>query len=138
MVPRGFSLMMMAVMLMVGPSTGHQAPQLNSSQLTAFIGTWVFDMTEPRELVGSTETVRIFEKSGVVAASVQVGRFPPNDATGILMDGDLLVLTTTMRENGVPIWVVVSLKRSGETLTLAQMMERSRTIKRGTGKKQTG
>jgi hypothetical protein len=72
----------------------------------------------------------------LVAANVHVDRFPSNEVTGILKDRDLLVLTTTMRENGQPIWVVISLKRAGEVMTLAQTMERSRTIKRGTGKKQ--
>ena len=113
-----------------------QAPPPSSQQATAFIGTWVIDMTSPDELKGTHETVRVWQKDGLLAASVQVGRFPPNDATGILRDGDLLVLSTTMRENGVPIWVVFSLKVEGETMMLAQMMEPSKTIKRGAGKKQ--
>ena len=33
------------------------------------------------------------------------------------------MLSTTMRENGVPMWVMVSLKVEGETMMLAQMME---------------
>jgi hypothetical protein len=133
---RGIWLTTMAVLLMVNPVAGGHAPAMHSSELTAFMGTWVFDMTDPPDLVGTKETVRILEKNGVVAATVQVGRFPPNDVTGILKDGDLLVLTTTLRENGQPIWVVISLKQAGETMTLAQMMERSQTIKRGTAKKQ--
>jgi hypothetical protein len=104
--------------------------------MAAFMGTWMFDMTDPPDLVGRKETVKVFEKNGVVAATVQVGKMPPDDVTGILTDGDLLVLTTTMRENGQPIWVVISLKRTGEVMSLSQMMEQSRTIKRGTGKKQ--
>jgi hypothetical protein len=133
---RGIWLATTAVLLLVNPAAGRQAPATQPSQMTAFIGTWVFDMTDPPDLVGTKETVRILEKNGVVAATVQVGRFPPNDVTGILKDGDLLVLTTTLRENGQPIWVVISLKQAGKTMTLAQMMERSQTIKRGTGKKQ--
>jgi hypothetical protein len=133
---RGRWLATTVVLLMVNPAAGGQAPAMHSSEVTTFIGTWVFDMTDPPELVGTKETVRILEKNGVVAATVQVGRFPPNDVTGILKDGNLLVLTTTLRENGQPISVVISLKQAGEAMALAQMMERSQTIKRGTGKKQ--
>jgi hypothetical protein len=57
--------------------------------------------------------------------------------TGIVKDGDLLVFTTKRLENGAPIWVVMSLTLNGDTMTLAQMLEQSQTIKRGTGKKQT-
>ena len=53
---------------------------------------------------------------------------------------DMLVLTLShaagMRENGAPIWAVISLTRDGDTLTAAEMLERSQTIKRGVGKKQ--
>ena len=80
--------------------------------------------------------MRVWEKDGLVAASVQVGQFPPNEVTGLLRDGDLLVLSTTMRENGTPFGVVISLKAEGETMTLAQMMERSPMTVRGVGKKQ--
>ena len=41
-----------------------------------------------------------------------------------------------MRENGAPIWAVISLIRDGDTMKTAQMLERSQTIKRGAGKKQ--
>ena len=74
--------------------------------------------------------------NGVVAASVQLGKFPPSEATGMVRDGDMLVLTTMRRENGQPIWVVMSLTIDGDTMKLAQMLERSETIKRGTGTKQ--
>jgi hypothetical protein len=42
-----------------------------------------------------------------------------------------------MLENGVPIWAVISLTLDGDTMEIAQMLERSQTIKRGTGKKQS-
>ena len=124
------------LVVIAGIAASGQAPALRSQHATAFVGAWVVDMTSPDELKGTRETVRVWEKDGLIAASVQVGKFPPNDATGILRDGDLLVLSTTMRENGVPIWVVFSLKVEGETMMLAQMMEQSTTIKRGVGKKQ--
>jgi methionine aminopeptidase len=92
-------------------------------------------MMSPADLKGTQATVKIWDMNGAVAASLQVGKFPPNEVTGVLKDGDLLVLTTTLRENGLPIWAVISLKVEGETMTLAQMMEPSKTIKRGIGKK---
>jgi hypothetical protein len=49
-------------------------------------------MTNPPN---SEQTARIAEKNGVLTASLQVGKFPPNEVTGILKDGDLRVLTTT-------------------------------------------
>ena len=62
--------------------------------------------------------------------------------TGILTDANLLVLSinreapSAMRENGVPIWSVMSLSLDGDTIQAALMLERSQTIKRGTGSKQ--
>ena len=126
-----------AVITIAGIAAQGRPPQLTASQASAFLGTWLFEMTEPPELVGSSETVRVVERGGVLAATIQVEKFPPHNATGILRDGDLLVLTTnTMMENGAPIWAVVTLKRSGANMLLAQTMERSRTVKRGTGRKQ--
>ena len=132
-----YSLPIAVVITIAGIAAQGRPPQPTASQASAFLGTWLFEMTEPPELVGSSETVRVVERGGVLAATIQVGKFPPHNATGILWDGDLLVLTTTtMMENGAPIWAVVTLKRSGENMLLAQTMERSRTVKRGIGKKQ--
>ena len=41
-----------------------------------------------------------------------------------------------MLENGAPLWAVIALTHDGNTMKLAQMLERSRTIKRGIGKRQ--
>jgi len=114
------------------PASG-QGPGVTPEQVAPFMGTWVIQMTNP---AGARETVRISQKNGVVAASVQLGKFPPSEATGMVSDGDMLVLTTTRRENGQPIWVVMSLTIDGDTMKVAQMLERSETIKRGTGAKQ--
>ena len=124
-----------ALLIAVAAPASGQSPTIAAKQATAFMGTWVIDIASPAALKG-TETVRVWEKDGLVAASVQVGQFPPNEVTGLLRDGDLLVLSTTMRENGAPIWVVISLKAEGETMTLAQMMERSPMTVRGVGKKE--
>jgi hypothetical protein len=119
--------------LVAGAASGAQTPTVKTSEVMPFLGTWVFTMTNPQ---GAQETVRITDKDGIVAASVQAGRFPPIDVAGILYDGDVLVLTVRRFENGMPIRAVVSLARDGEAMNMAQMLEHSQTIKRGAGKKQ--
>ena len=130
-----------ALLVFMVPAVGGQGPALTPAQAAAFIGTWVIDMTEPPEF-RATHTVRIWDNNGVVTASVQTGKSPPNNVTGILKDGDMLVLTISheaqpgMLENGEPIWAVISLTLDGDTMKTAYMLERSPTIKRGTGKRQ--
>jgi hypothetical protein len=116
-----------------GLAASGQGSGIAPGQVAPFMGTWLITMTNP---AGAQETVRIYQKDGVVAASVQLGKFPPSEITGMVRDGDMLVLTTTRLENGQPIWVVMSLTIDGDTMKLAQMLERSETIKRGTGTKQ--
>lgn len=110
------------LLLFIVQAVSGQASSPTATQAMSLLGTWKIDMSSPAALVGTSETVRIQDKNGALAASLRVGTFPPNDVTGILKDGDLLVLTTTLRENGQPIWVVISLKVEGDTMTLAQMM----------------
>jgi len=115
-----------------GPAASGQTPALPPSSASAFMGTWPLTMTNPE---GARETVRILDESGVVKASVQAGRFPAINATGILKDGDVLVLTLTRFENGKPDRAVVALTLDGDTMNMAQMLEFSQTIKRGSGKR---
>jgi len=110
-----------------------QSATIASSQASKFMGTWTFAMTNPPN---TEQTVRIWDRNGTVAASLQVGKVPPTEITGVSKDGEMLVLTTTLRENGAPIWAVISLTLDGETMKMAQMLQQSETIKRGTGKKQ--
>ena len=126
-------MVLIGVLCLVASVSGWQASTTNSSQATAFMGTWVIAMTNPQ---GATETVRIWDEKGVVAASVQSGKFPPINVTGILKDRDVLVLTLTRFENGKEDRAVVSLTLDGDTMNMAQMLEFSQTIKRGSGKKQ--
>jgi hypothetical protein len=119
------------VLLAVADPTAQGAP-IKPSEAQPFMGTWVLTMTNP---AGPEQTVRIWEKDGIVGASLQIGKFPPDDITGILKDGDVLVLTTTLRENGAPIWAVIALTLDAETMQ-AQMLEKSQTFKRGTGRRQ--
>jgi hypothetical protein len=98
-------------------------------------------MTEPAELKGAQETVRVRDDNGVIAASFQVAKFPPIEVTGVSKDGNMLLISIghhakpPVIENGAPIWVVLSLTPDGNTMKLAQMMERSATVKRGIGTK---
>jgi len=130
---RGILRATTAILFLVGTAAGEQSPPLNSAEVTPFMGTWRFAMTNPQ---GSQQTVRLWDKSGVIAASLQIGKFPPNEITGIVKDGAVLVLTTTVRENGKPIWAVVALTLEGQTMKMAQMLEQSETIKRGSGTKE--
>jgi hypothetical protein len=132
MTVRGTWLAIVTLLCLVGPAAGGQAPPLDPSQVTAFMGTWPLLMTNP---AGAQETVRIGDENGVVKASVQAGRFPATSATGIMKDGDMLVLTLTRFENGKPDRAVIALTLDGDTMNLAQMLEFSQTIKRGSGKK---
>ena len=124
---------MAVVLLLAGPVGAGQNSAVHSSEVTAFIGTWAFTMTDPQ---GAHETVRIWDKNGLVAASVQAERFSPIDVSGIFKDGDMLVLTVTRFENGKPNRAVISLTLDADTMNMGQMLEFSRTIKRGSGKKQ--
>lgn len=130
------------VLLSASFANGQGSAALTPAQATAFLGTWVIDMTEPLAFKG-THTVRIWDRNGVVAASLQTAAPFAIEATGIHKDGDMLVLTFShsanpkpLLENGAPIWAVISLTLEGDTMKVAQMLERSQTIKRGTGKKQ--
>ena len=131
MIHTRFSAVMIVLALCVTPVNGQAV--LASADASAFMGTWVFVMTNPQ---GAQETVRIVDKNGVVSASVQSGRFPPIEVSGILKDGDMLVLTATRFENGRPIRAVISLMPNGDAMTMSQMLEFSETIKRGSGKRQ--
>ncbi len=133
---------MAALFVLIASVTYGQGSALTPAQASPFMGTWVIEMTEPAAFRG-THTVRVWEKDGAVAASLQSGKFPATEATGIHRDGNMLVLTIShaakpqpMMENGVPIWVVAALTLDGDSMKVALMLEPSQTIKRGTGKKQ--
>lgn len=121
------------VLLLAGPAADGQRSAPSSTDASAFMGTWVLKMTNPP---GAQETVRIWDENGTAAASVQAGRFPPITVSGMLKDGDMLVLSLTRFENGKPIWAIIALTLDVDTMKMAQMLESSQTIKRGSGKKQ--
>ena len=129
------------LLVFVASAASGQGSAPTPVQVTPFIGRWAIDMTEPAEFKG-TQTLRIWEMNGVLAASFQIGNSPAREATGIFKDGNMLVVTIShearppVLENGAPIWAVISLTLDGDTMKVAEMFERSQTIKRGTGKKQ--
>lgn len=130
-----------ALVVLLSSTASAQGGPVQPGQVAPFIGTWAFTMTEPEAFKGSQQTIKIWDKNGVVAATLQVGKFPAIGVTGIFRDGDMLVLTVShearpgLMENGAPLSAVISLVRDGDTLKTAQMLERSQTIKRGIGKK---
>jgi hypothetical protein len=115
----------------VGAAFG-EAADVRSADVAAFMGTWPISMTNP---AGALETVRVWDEKGVARASVQAGRFPAINVSGIMKDADMLILTLTRFENGKPDRAVIALTLDGETMNMAQMLEFSQTIKRGSGKK---
>lgn len=62
------------LLLLTSRAAVTQGVSVKSRELTPFMGTWVFAMTNPQ---GSEQTVRIWDKNGGVGASLQVGKFPP-------------------------------------------------------------
>jgi hypothetical protein len=138
------ALLVAALLVVTAPGArGQNAPPLNPADAKSFLGVWVIEMTEPAAFKG-THTIRVWDNSGTVAASLQTNpNFPAIEATGVYRDGNMLVLTIShhakphpMQENGIPIWAVVSAVVNGETMKVAQMLERSQTIKRGAGNRQ--
>ena len=120
-----------------------QAASTTTSQAAAFLGTWTVTMTAPEEMKGDVLTVRIWNTDGRLMASVQTApNAPASEATGVLSDGNMIVASIghhaqrPMRENGAPIWATFTLTLDGDSLRLAQTLERSTTIKRGVGRKQ--
>jgi len=122
-------------------SANAQGPSLAPAQAAPFLGTWVFTMTDPPHFKGSMQTVKVWDEGGRIAASIQLGKFPPNNVTGIYRDSDMLVLTigheasSPIRENGVALRAVIMLTPDGDGMRMALMLDESETIKRGIGKK---
>jgi hypothetical protein len=131
---------MSALFVFVASVASAQGPGPAAAEATAFMGTWVVHITEPS--VWSPQILRIWNRDGVFAASVQTGTAPAVEVAGIIKDRNMLVLTLSneaerpFRENGAPIWAVIALTLDGDTLKVAHMLEKSLTVKRGTGKKQ--
>jgi hypothetical protein len=137
------SLWICVLLVFAASESNGQELRLSPNEAKPFLGTWLIEMTEPAVFKG-THTVTIWERSGAAAASLQTNpNSPAIEATSIQRDDNMLVLTIShkakpgpLMENGAPIWAVISLVLEDDTLKVAQMLERSQTIKRGTGKRQ--
>jgi len=109
------ALLVAGLLAIAAPGARGQSAPLTPANAKPFLGVWVIEMTEPAEFKG-THTIRVWDNSGTVAASLQTNpNFPAIEATGIHSDGNMLVLTLShnakphpMQENGMPIWAVVS------------------------------
>lgn len=134
------SAILLVFVVFVASAANGQATTVTPTQATAFMGTWVVHITEPS--VWSPQILRIWNRDGALAASVQTGTAPAMEVAGIIKDRNMLVLTLSNEaerpflENGAPIWAVIALTLDGDTIKVAHMLEKSLTIKRGTGKKQ--
>ncbi len=137
------ALLVAGLLAIAAPGARGQSGPLKPANAKPFLGVWVIEMTEPAAFKG-THTIRVWDNSGTVAASLQTNpNSPAIEATGVHRDGNMLVLTLShhakphpMQENGMPIWAVVSAVVDGDTMKVAQMLERSQTIKRGAGNRQ--
>ena len=83
-------LPMAGLLVLIAAAASGQGSIPIPAQATAFVGTWVIEITEAMR---ATQTVAIWERDGVVAASVQGGKSPAKEVTGIVKDGNMLVLT---------------------------------------------
>jgi hypothetical protein len=135
------SVTALIVMLLMSTARG-QGPGVASEQAAPFMGTWVFTMTDPAHFKGTQQVVRLSDENGRIVASLQVGKFPPSDVTGIYRDGDMLVLTIGLHakrpimENGAALRTVIALTREGDEMRMAQMFGEGPTVKRGIARKQ--
>jgi hypothetical protein len=137
------TLAVAALLVVIAAPGAHGQSALSLADAKPFMGVWPIEMNEPPEFKG-THTIRVWDNGGTVAASLQSNpNFAAIEATGIHRDGNMLVLSIShqakprpLQENGVPIWAVVSAVVDGNTMKIALTLERSSTIKRGTGKRQ--
>jgi hypothetical protein len=130
-----------AVLLFVGVSAGQPGSGATPADAKGFMGTWRVELTEA---MSGAHTIKISESNGTMTASVGSDNSTAIEVTGIVKDGNMLVLTISrdgprpVLENGAPIWALYALTLDGDTMKAALMLEQSRTIKRGTGKRLRG
>ena len=123
----------LGVLLLAGSASAGQASMLDSSEASAFMGTWGISMKLPISTVSPRvtfeQTVTIRDEGGKVAARLEHSRGSTIDITDITKDGDTLILNIeaigrqlVVNSSGRPR-VVISVDRSGRggpaVLTLA-------------------
>lgn len=124
----------LSLLVLTGPAMAGQASMLDSSEASAFMGTWVIAMESPR---GTREqTVAIRDESGKVAARLEGGRGGAIDITNIARDGDNLVLTFDRSFQGNSIDIVLTLTVDGDMINATQDVGGGQFSSSGSGKKQ--
>lgn len=128
----------LSVLLLAGPAAAGQASMLDSSEATAFMGSWVITMETPR---GTNEqNVTISDQGGKVTASLEPGQTQllvgPIDITDIAKDGDSLVLSFERSFQGNSIDIVMTLSLDSDMINATQDIGGGQFSMSGTGKKQ--
>ena len=124
----------LGVMLMASPVVTGQASSLDSSEASAFMGTWVLTMETPRG--ANEQTVVIRDEGGKVAATLGGGRGGQIDISDIARDGESLVLAFEREFQGNAIDVVLTLSLDGEVINATQDIAGGQFSMTGSGKRQ--
>ena len=128
------AVVVLGVMLMVSPVVTGQASSLDSSEASAFMGTWVLTMETPRG--ANEQTVVIRDEAGEVAATLGGGRGGQIDISDIARDGESLVLAFEREFQGNAIDVVLTLSLDGEVINAIQDIAGGQFSMTGSGKRQ--
>ena len=128
------AVVVLGVMLMASPVVTGQASPLDSSEASAFMGTWVLTMETPRG--ANEQTVVIRDEGGKVAATLGGGRGGQIDISDIARDGESLVLAFERNFQGNAIDVVLTLSLDGEVINATQDIAGGQFSMTGSGKRQ--
>tara|TARA_B100001013_G_C24426157_1_gene369898 strand:+ start:209 stop:622 length:414 start_codon:yes stop_codon:yes gene_type:complete len=128
------AVVVLGVMLMVSPVVTGQASSLDSSEASAFMGTWVLTMETPRG--ANEQTVVIRDEAGEVAATLGGGRGGQIDISDIARDGESLVLAFERNFQGNAIDIVLTLSLDGEVINATQDIAGGQFSMTGSGKRQ--
>jgi hypothetical protein len=126
--------MVAGVLLVAGPAAASQASMLDSSEASAFMGTWVITMETPRGTNEQNVTVR--DEGGKVAARIEGGRGGAMDVTDISKKGDSLELAFERSFQGNSIDIVLTMTLDGDMVNATQDIGGGQFSMSGTGKKQ--
>ena len=131
----------LGVLLLAGPAVAGRASMLDASEASAFMGTWVIAMENPRGGGTRDQTVVIRDEGGKAAARIEGGRGYVDqrqlDITDIAKDGDSLVLSfERIGGRGQAFPIVLTLTLDGEMINASQDIGGGRFTVSGSGKKQ--
>ena len=126
----------LGVLLLAGPAAAGQASMLDASEASAFMGTWVITMENPRRGGPRDQTVVIRDEGGKAAARIEGGRGGALDITNIEKDGDSLVLSFERSGRGRTFPIVLTLTLDGEMINASQDIGSGRFTVSGSGQKQ--